>query len=68
MKARDASLYAKIGAAGMIVAGVVLVGLKILPGITVGDVIWASLAVAGIFGTVDLNLMLEKITGRKTGV
>jgi len=67
MKARDASLWAKIGAAGMIVAGVVLVGLRVLPGISVMDVIWASLAVAGIFGTVDINLMLEKIFGKKEG-
>ena len=65
MKARDASLYAKIGSAGMIVVGVVLVGLKVLPGVSVADVIWAALAVAGLFGTVDINLMLEKLTGRK---
>ena len=65
MKARDASSYAKIGAAVMIVVGVVLVGLKVLPGVSVADVIWAALAVAGLFGTVDINLMLEKLTGRK---
>lgn len=65
IKARDASLYAKIGSAVMIVVGVVLVGLKVLPGVSVADVIWAALAVAGLFGTVDINLMLEKLTGRK---
>ena len=65
MKARDASLWAKIGSVAMVVVGTVLVGLRVLPGLTTWDVISAALAVAGIFGTVDINLMLEKLTGRK---
>ena len=63
MKAKTASLFSKIGAAVTILVGTVLVGLKVLPGITTWDVISASLAMAGIFGTIDLNLMLEKIFG-----
>ena len=68
IKAKDASLWSKIGSVALIVLGTVLVGLKVLPGITTGDVIMAALAIAGIFGTIDINLMLEKITGRKTGI
>lgn len=68
IKAKDASLWSKIGSVALIIVGTVLVGLRVLPGLTTWDVISAALAVAGIFGTVDLNLMLEKITGRKTGV
>ena len=64
IKARDVSLYAKIGAVFVILAGMILVGLRILPGITVFDVIMAALAIAGIFGTVDINIMLEKIYKR----
>jgi hypothetical protein len=67
IKAKAASLWAKIGSVALIVIGTVLVGLRVLPGITTWDVITAALAVAGIFGTVDINLMLEKITGRKEG-
>lgn len=68
IKAKDASLWSKIGSVALIIIGTALVGLRVLPGITTWDVISAALAVAGIFGTVDINLMLEKITGRKTGV
>jgi hypothetical protein len=67
IKARDASLWAKIGSVAMVVVGTALVGLRVLPGITTWDVISAALAVAGIFGTVDINLMLEKIFGKKEG-
>jgi len=67
IKAKTASLWAKIVSVALIIIGTALVGLRVLPGLTTWDVISAALAVAGIFGTVDLNLMLEKITGRKTG-
>lgn len=65
IKAKAASLWAKIGSVALIVIGTVLVGLRVLPGITTWDVITAALAVAGIFGTVDINLMLEKIFGKR---
>lgn len=68
IKAKDASLWSKIGAVVIILVGATLVGLEVLPGLVVGDVVMVGLTVAGVFGTVDLNLMLEKITGRKTGV
>lgn len=65
LKAKDASLWAKIGAVVILLIGTALIGLKVFTGITVWDVITVAVTVAGIFGTVDLNLMLEKITGRK---
>lgn len=65
LKAKDTSLYAKIGAVFVIIIGTALKGLGILKDISVTDMIWVGAAIAGIFGTVDLNLMLEKITGRK---
>jgi hypothetical protein len=68
IKAKTVSLWSKIGSVALIVLGTALVGLRVLPGITTADVIMSALAIAGIFGTIDINLMLEKITGRKTGV
>lgn len=68
IKAKTVSLWSKIGSAALIIIGTALVGLKVLPGITTWDVISAALAVASVFGTIDVNLMLEKITGRKEGV
>lgn len=65
LKAKDASLWAKIGAVAILFIGTALIGLKVLTGITVWDVITVAVTIAGIFGTVDLNLMLEKITGKK---
>jgi len=68
IKAKDASLWAKIIAVVVLLVGEVLIGLKVLPNLSAIDMIWIALTVAGIFGTVDLNLLMEKITGRKGGV
>jgi hypothetical protein len=65
IKAKDASLYAKILAVIVLLIGVVLIGIGILKNLTAIDMIWIAFAIAGIFGTVDVNLFLEKITGRK---
>lgn len=66
IKAKDASLFAKILASGVILIGSALVGLGIIR-LSIGDVILVGFSLAGLFGTVDINLFLEKITGRKTG-
>jgi hypothetical protein len=68
IKAKDASLWAKIIAVVVLLVGEVLIGLKVLPNLSAIDMIWIAFTVAGIFGTVDLNLLMEKITGRKGGV
>ena len=64
LKAKTVSLWSKILSAGLIIMGTVTVGVGILPRVSVVDVVWASLAVAGIFGTIDINLMLEKLGKR----
>lgn len=61
VKARDVSLAVKIGAVAIMVGGTVLVGLGVL-NLEVSEVLWLGFAVAGVFGTVDLNLMLEKFS------
>lgn len=64
IKAKDASLWAKILSAAIILLGSALVGLGIIR-LSIGDVILVGFSLAGLFGTVDINLFLEKITGRK---
>jgi len=68
IKAKEASLWAKILAVVVLLVGEVLIGLRVLPNLSAMDMIWVALTVAGIFGTVDINLFLEKITGRKGGM
>ena len=74
IKARDASLAGNISALVLLIGGTVtLVALRIagiikdndtleaLSGVIVG----ASFSILGVFGTVDFNLALDKLTGRK---
>ena len=68
IKAKEASLWAKILAVVVLLVGVILIGLRVLPNLSAMDMIWVALTIAGIFGTVDINLFLEKITGRKGGM
>jgi len=68
IKAKEASLWAKILAVVVLLGGEVLIGLRVLPNLSAMDMIWVALTIAGIFGTVDINLFLEKITGRKGGM
>jgi len=64
LKAKNVSLWSKILSASLIIVGTIAVGVGWLGKISVLDVVWASLAVAGIFGTIDINLMLEKLRDR----
>jgi len=68
IKAKEASLWAKILAVVVLLVGIALIGLRVLPNLSAMDMIWVALTIAGIFGTVDINLFLEKITGRKGGM
>ena len=68
IKAKEASLWAKILAVVVLLVGIALIGLRVLPNLSTMDMIWVALTIAGIFGTVDINLFLEKITGRKGGM
>ncbi|MCK9569939.1 hypothetical protein M0R72_13430 [Candidatus Pacearchaeota archaeon] len=61
MKAKDASLWAKILAALIAIGGSFAVGRGWLPDIKVDDVLKLSAFVAVVFVTVDLNLLAEKV-------
>lgn len=74
IKAKDASLAGKITDAVVLVAGGVTILVLWLIG-TIPDnetmesmfsvVAGCAFSLLGVFGTVDINLMLEKLTGRK---
>lgn len=61
MKAKTASLWAKIAAAGIALAGEAMIGIGWLPGLKPVDVLELSAFVAVVFVTVDLNLLAEKV-------
>jgi uncharacterized membrane protein len=63
LKAKNASLVAKIVAGVIVVAGAVLKWLHIFD-CTVNELSVVAFTVAGLFGTVDVNLMFEKIWGK----
>jgi hypothetical protein len=67
-KARDGSLLAKYAAAIIMIVGTALMGCGVLDKITVWDVATCATFVAAFFGTVDLNLLLEKLTGGRKAV
>ena len=73
LKAKDASLFGKItGGAEVLIGTIVLIVLTCCGTLTVSEakelfslVLYCGFAMAGMFGTVDINLMLEKFTKRK---
>jgi uncharacterized membrane protein len=62
LKAKTVSLWAKIVGAVIIVGGHILKWTGVLPNATSGEICACGFAVMGIFGTVDLNLMIDKFT------
>lgn len=60
LKAKTASLWAKIIGATIIVAGHALKWANILPNATSGEICACGFSVMGIFGTVDLNILIDK--------
>jgi hypothetical protein len=62
LKARDMSLVGKIIGVFVILIGSVLAWLGFLENAKIIDVVMVGFSIAGLFGTVDINLMLEKIT------
>ena len=66
VKAKDASLAAKIIASVIFLTGAVLKWLHILD-CTISELSVVAFTVAGLFGTVDINLMFEKIWGKNDG-
>jgi hypothetical protein len=63
VKAKDASLAAKIIASVIFVTGAVFKWLHVLD-CTISELSAVAFTVAGLFGTVDINLMFEKIWGK----
>jgi len=66
IKAKDASLAAKIIGVIIILGGSVLKWTGIFKDCNIQDICLVGFAVMGMFGTVDINIMLEKIFN-KTG-
>lgn len=64
LKAKDVSLWGKIAGCAILTAGSVLKWLGVFGNCDVRELCIVSYGVAGLFGTVDINLMLEKICGR----
>ena len=60
LKAKTASLAAKIIAVLVVLVGAVLKWLGIFENCTINELCAVGFTIMGIFGTVDLNLLAEK--------
>lgn len=68
MKAKTVSLIVKICTCVFIVACSILKWLGVFQSATIAEICIVGGTLAGIFGDVSLNLMLEKIGGKKKDV
>lgn len=64
VKAKDVSLIAKITAGVIVVVGAVLKWLGIFSDCNINELCVVGFTVMGLFGTVDLNIALDKFTGK----
>ena len=62
LKAKTASLWAKIIGGVIIIGGHILKWGNVLPNATSGEICACGFSVMGIFGTVDLNILIDKFT------
>lgn len=62
LKAKTASLWAKIIGGVIIIGGHILKWCNVLPNATSGEICACGFSVMGIFGTVDLNILIDKFT------
>lgn len=62
VKAKTVSLIAKIIGAVVIITGFVLKWAGVLTGASSEEICACGFSVMGVFGTVDVNIMLEKFT------
>ena len=65
MKAKTVSLIVNICTCVFIVACCVLKWLGVFPTATIGEICMTGGTLAAIFGDVSINLMMEKIGGKK---
>lgn len=65
IKAQRASLWAKIVGASIIIGGHFLKWSGNLPEATSTEICACGFAVMGIFGTVDLNILIDKFVSNK---
>ena len=64
MKAKDFSLISKIVAGVILIGGHVAKWLGWLPNATSTEICTCAFSIMGVFGTIDLNIALDKFTGR----
>ena len=57
---------AKIVGGAIILIGSVLKWAGVFPNCSINELCMVGFSIMGIFGTVDINLMLEKVFGKKT--
>jgi hypothetical protein len=67
IKAKDASLAAKIIGTVIIIGGALLKWTGVFPNCTITEICIVGFSVMGMFGTVDVNIMLEKIFNKTVG-
>ena len=65
IKAKTVSLWAKIIALIIVVGGHALKWVGILPNATSGEICACGFTVMGIFGTVDINILMDKFTSKE---
>lgn len=71
-KARDGSLLSKYVAGATMLVGLALIGLGIFKNLSVKELAFACGVIVLLFAPVDINLVIEKLTGlwpgRDTGI
>ena len=65
LKAKTASLWAKIIGATVIIGGHILKWTHVFPDASSSEICICGFSVMGIFGTVDLNLLVDKFTSKE---
>jgi hypothetical protein len=61
LKAKNVSLWAKILGGIILLVASVLKWLNIMPNATIQEIAIVSYGIMGLFSTVDINIMLEKV-------